>query len=265
MPGFTTVTACFDESGKFRDRDVVCFGGVASYAEDLTSFGEEWSRLLVRNGLKSLSAKDALNFKRPLGIINNDTSKAKRALALLPFVHCIRKHLLAVTAVTISVPGFKKSPSHVFQFFGNDPIYVAFTRAILHVLDFTPDRDKVSFICDDDEQSAVSFFRLYRRLKNVWPDAKKKLMGISFVDDQVLFALQAADLVAALARLEAGRRWFKIKHPYPSLFKELTKNPEKHEKLWLCDVAFAGEDTLTSFGKDLGELWKKAQSEKKSS
>ena len=90
-------------------------------------------------------------------------------------------------------------------------------------------------------------------------------MGISFVDDQVFFALQAADLVAALARLEAGRRWFKIKHPYPSLFKELTKNPEKHEKLWLCDIAFAGEDTLASFGKDLGEPWKKAQSEKKSS
>ena len=85
MAGFTTVTACFDESGKFQDRDVVCFGGVASYAEDLTRFGEEWPRLLVRNGLKSLSAKDALNFKRPLGIINKDTSNAKRALCTSSF------------------------------------------------------------------------------------------------------------------------------------------------------------------------------------
>ncbi len=57
---------------------------------------------------------------------------------------CIRKHLSVVTGVTIDVRAFKKLPSHFFQTYGNDPVFVVSARALLKVLEFKRDRDKIS-------------------------------------------------------------------------------------------------------------------------
>jgi hypothetical protein len=50
MPGYNTVTAFFDESGKFKDHKVISFGGVAGFNEEFNPFADEWGRLLYRNG-----------------------------------------------------------------------------------------------------------------------------------------------------------------------------------------------------------------------
>jgi hypothetical protein len=40
-----TITAFLDESGKFKDHKVICFGGVYSYNENFNEFGEDgWRR-----------------------------------------------------------------------------------------------------------------------------------------------------------------------------------------------------------------------------
>jgi hypothetical protein len=56
-----------------------------------------------------------------------------------------------------------------FQTYGGDPVFVAFARSMLEVIGSTPDRDKVSFVCDDEEEVAFAFhmFRLYRRVKRI--------------------------------------------------------------------------------------------------
>src|ERR1700730_3064555 len=107
MASYTTVNAFFDESGKFKDHKVICFGGVASYAEHVTQFAQQWSLLLLRNGITGLSAKTILNPNRPLSAKNKDVGAAKRIDALLPFIQCIRKNLLVVTGITIDVDVFK--------------------------------------------------------------------------------------------------------------------------------------------------------------
>jgi hypothetical protein len=263
MAGYTTVNSFFDESGKFNDHKVVCFGGVASYAEHLDSFSKQWERLLSQNGLKELSAKRILNANRPLSSKNQDVGVKNRIGALLPFIHSIRKDLLVVTGVAISVPAFKKLPSHFYKFFGPNPIYMAFARAMLHVVEFTPSNDKISFICDDEEQIAWEFYRLYRRIKKVWPNARKKLAGISFVDDKFLFGLQAADFVAALIRHEAGRIWHRKPYDYRPLYKALTQEPEKHERLMICDIAFGNKSSLVRMADGLQDEWKRVQREAK--
>src|SRR5438270_10363516 len=164
-----TVSAFFDESGKFRDKDIICFGGVVSFAEDFNRFSAEWYRLLRLNGIKSLHATEAFKHHRPLSKKNQDTGINKRIRDLLPFVLCIRKHLLAVVGIAVDVRGFKELPSHFFQFYGNDPIYMAFERMALQAIEFTPDRDSISMIVDEDEETTLPFYRLYKRVKRVWP------------------------------------------------------------------------------------------------
>ena len=259
MTGYTTVNTFFDESGKFKDHKVICFGGVASYGEHVEQFAKQWELLLFRNGLKELSAKTVLNPTRALSIKNKDTGVDKRIEALLPFIHCIRKNLLVVTGVTIDAEAFKKLPSHMFQFFGNNPIFVAFARAMLHVIDFTPEKDKITFICDDEEQVALDFYRLYRRLKKVWPPARKKVGGICFVDDEYLFALQAADFVAALLRLEAGKLWYAKEYDYSYLYEALTKEPHKSERIMVCDIAFGDKSMLTDLANSLRPEYERLQ------
>jgi hypothetical protein len=195
MSGYSTVTTFFDESGKFKDHDVVCFGGVASYSEDIARFAQEWGRLLAINGIKEFSAKHAFNPRRPLGKKNSAIGVRKRIAALRPFIQCIRNNLLVVTGVTVDVPAFNELPSHLYQIYGKDPAFMAFMRTLLYVLDFTPHKEKISFICDDEEQMALPFYRMYRRIKKMWPGAKEKLAAISFVDSSVLWGVQAADLL----------------------------------------------------------------------
>lgn len=263
VSSYNTVTAFFDESGKFKDHEVIAFGGVADYNENFGAFANEWNRLLFRNGLQSLSVKTAFNARRPLSRKNNRTGIKERIEDLAPFIACIRNHLQVIVGVTIDVPTFKKMPSHFFQSYGSDPVFVAFTRSLLEVMGFTPDGDKVSFVCDDDEQMAWHMFRLYRRVKNVFPGAKSKMSAITFADDRSLFALQAADLVSGLMRLEADRKWRRIQYDYLPLFKAIRKLPEKGEKLWNVLIAFGDKPALIDVSQSLEAERKRMQANAK--
>jgi uncharacterized protein DUF3800 len=252
MAGYRTVTTFFDASGKPKDHKVIVFGGVAAYNEFFNPFAEEWGRLLYRNGLQVLTAKDAFNSRRPLSRKNDRCGIDARIEDLLPFIACIRKYLQVVTSVAVDVGAFRKLPDHFFRSYGNDPIFVAFARTLLRVLEFTPDKDKIGFTCDDDEELAVHLFRLYRKVKRVFPEARKKMVAVTFGDDKTLFGLQAADFVAGIMRLEAGRRLFRVKYDYQRLFKALVKNPDHEpENIWEVSTAFADKRTLINTSNSL--------------
>jgi hypothetical protein len=139
---------------------------------------------------------------------------------------------------------------------GNDPCYVAFAREILQITDFCGEKDGLSLICDEDEETAPNFYKLYRRIKKVWPKAKDKLAGITFADDKFLFALQAADLVASLIRLEAGRKMLSIPYDYESLFAHLTKDPRgTGERIWQAEIGFNDEQSLKGLADGLKHEW----------
>ncbi len=237
------MNAFFDESGKFKDHKIISFGGVADYGERFQPFANEWGRLLAMNGLKVLHATTVFNIAKPLSDKNKSSGIRKRIQDLLPFVSCIRKHLQVVAGVTVDAEAYKKMPSHFFKTYSTDPSFMAFARTMLHLVDYTPARDKISFICDEDEATALHFYHLYRRVKKVWPKARK-MVGISFADDKYLFALQAADLVAALMRLESGKLWLHTPYRYRPLFRALTKNPERHERLMAVDIAYVDKTKL---------------------
>jgi hypothetical protein len=164
---------------------------------------------------------------------------------LLPFISCIRKHLQIAIAFVVDVRMFKKLPPHFFQVFGRDPSFLAFMRVMMHVGEFAAGKDRIMLICDEDEQTALTFYRLYRNYKRVWPGMRNRLVGISFTDDRHLFALQAADFVASLIRLETTSRLTKRKYDYKKLFRALAAEPDKHERLWYCGIGTATKENLT--------------------
>lgn len=257
-----TITAFLDESGKFQDREVICFGGVYSYNEHYEEFARERGRILSLNGLEVLSAKVVLNFKRPLSKKNDREGLEKRIEDLKGFIRCIRKHLLVVSGVTVDVAAFKKQPTHLFEMLGNDPCYAAFAREVLQIIGFCGKEDKISLICDEDEGTAMNFYHLYRRIKLQWPQAKDKFAGITFADDKYLFALQAADLVVSLIRLEAGKRMLQIPYDYEPLFSELNAPASKGENIWQIEISFNDSGTLSKLADDLKKEWDKRKLEK---
>jgi len=56
MAGYNTVTTFFGESEKFKDHQVISFGGVAAFNENIQNFVDEWGHLPRSNGPQALSA-----------------------------------------------------------------------------------------------------------------------------------------------------------------------------------------------------------------
>jgi Protein of unknown function (DUF3800) len=255
-----TFSAFFDESGKFRDHKVISFGGVASFESDVANFAQEWGALLFREGLKELSVKTAFRFNVPLSKKNQDTGLENRINVLLPFIRCIRKHLLMVTGIALDVEAYSNLPPRFFELFTNDPIYMSFTWSLLKVSGFQQ-HSKISFICDEDEETALNFYHLYRRVKKKWPDARKKLAAISFASSEDLFGIQAADLISGITRLELLRKIKNVPYDYAPLFDALRKDPEPGERLWEAGVAIGGKESLEPLAQHILKEWKARKKE----
>ena len=147
-----------------------------------------------------------------------------RLHALMPFAECIRKHLQNVIGVAVDVKAFNESPSHLRQLWTDDPISMAFTRSLLAIIEPLAPSDNISVICDDEEHTALPMYKLYRQVKLVYADARRRLASLSFADDEVFYALQAADFVASLLRLEAKSKFSGEEHQWHPLWESFNKS-----------------------------------------
>lgn len=199
--------------------------------------------------------KEALQAHRPLSDKNPALGVEKRTAALMPFVNCVRRHLMVVTGLAIDAKAFKSLPNHYFQLMGDDPSFTAFTRTLLAVLEITHPEDKISLICDDEEEMALPMYRLFRRVKKIYPDAHEKLRAITFADDRWSFGLQAADMVVSLTRQEAGNRFFGAPYDYSPLFAALSSTvPRNGETFWMISLGFCDAGMLKRLAANWAEL-----------
>lgn len=214
-----------DESGKFKDKRVVSFCGFVSPLARVREFEEEWNGLLRHFGLHCLTMKRALRRKIPFSPNTKAKSAEERNKAFVPFIECIRKHFEMGVAITVDVDAYKKwSPQAKRRVGGSDdPHYFAFLCAVTGASKYINGQDdKFSLICDDDKATAMNCYRLYSRVKTINPELKRKLVSITFADDDELVPLQAADLLASLSRLEAARQFHRDYYEYMPSFKALT-------------------------------------------
>jgi hypothetical protein len=213
----------FDESGKV-DKPVVAFCGFVTPVSKVQPFEDEWYSILRSYEMGSLTMKRAFKAHVPLSPKIRKQSFAGRIETLKPFADCIRKHFEYGIAVAIEVEAFKHmSPQAKKQLGGvENPHYLAFLQGMMAFVHHLRSDDRISFICDDDEETAWNCYRFYRRVRKIHSVSKKHFVSISFADDQSFPALQAADLFSSLVRMRARSLFFRTPYDYASLFSYLT-------------------------------------------
>lgn len=249
-----TISAFFDESGKFQNQSVISFGGVTSDGWDFAAFGKEWDELLHVNGLESLTMKEVLKAHLPLSASVEALGTNNRVSALLPFISCIRKHLQCAAGMALDANTFKALPSHYFQALGDNPFFISFARILAEILEITGKGEVINIICDDEEQMACPMYKIYRKIKIVYPDAREKLKALTFADDELFKGLQAADMISSLMRLEANKRFFGIDNEYCELFDAIGAAKRNGEKCHLRQFIFCNGATLRDFADEWFKL-----------
>ncbi len=243
----------FDESGKFKDQRVISFCGVVASRENLDRFNEAWDALLRKNQLSQLHTTNALCARRSLSPVIRSESAKERCESLKPFVDCIVENLELGIAIAIDVEGYSKwSPGAKKRVGGSDdPAYLAFLRTSLVLKEYAcREDDHISIMCDDDQDTALNFYQLYRHFKKTDLVLRKKFVSLSFSDDSRYPALQAADLIAGLIRLDALRRFGYHPHDFKILVDYLMREDKSRKLNW--QICFADKSTMDNLGPRLG-------------
>ena len=112
-----------------------------------------------------------------------------------------------------------------------DPHYLAFETTVLGALEKVlwgdPSSGTMGLIMDDDQEKAMSCYRLYRMIREHIPKAKERISGICFASDELYPGIQAADILA-----HESRRLMAEAAPVSERFKKLTCNGE-HQPILL--------------------------------
>jgi hypothetical protein len=243
--------AYFDESGKWKDQKVVSFCGVSATQPKIQQLDKDWRSLLRRYGMPALHMKEAFRLKRPLGKNVKAQTIPERIEALKPFADVIREHMEIGIVVAVDVGAYKQMSHEAKRRLGgsDDPHYMAFMTAIMAPVKQLHNDDRLSLVCDDDEATALNSYHFYRRIRKLSREAHTKLVAMSFAHDTEFPPLQAADFIAALARLQAIRMFFNRPYDYHPLFHYMIGNPTPHNALWA--LSFWGKDKLAGLAPKL--------------
>ena len=215
------VLGYFDESGKFKDQEIVCFAGYVAGWKAVEAFDGDWSYWLRRFGLDCLTMKHALNHRVRLSDKTDARGPKERITVLMNFADCILKHFEFGTSVAVDVKAFESLSSEPRRVLGKNPHYMAFSRVLGEIKKHYRGELKIALVCDDEEAYSMECYRLYRKLKAQDAEARKPFTSIAFGDDADHTQLQAADMLASLTRLEAARQINQAPYEYQALTAHL--------------------------------------------
>lgn len=240
------IRAYFDESGKQSDHPVVAFCGICATEAKLREFDDEWNSLLRHYRWRSLHMKDMMSRKKFSHTVAAHTPK-QRSEEMKPFADCINNHLEFGIVQAIDVAGFHGLSKGMRAGLGSpkDPNYVAFARALLELVTYCRADDRISLICDHDNETAWHFFSHYKGIRHAHPLVRKMTISLSFADDEYFPSLQAADLVAFSARHEAKWQFYRERSDYRWLLNYMVnQKPNNATMQWR--VGFHSEALLRS-------------------
>jgi hypothetical protein len=197
-----------DESGKYRKNPVITVSGVGAASPNLNRFHERWETLLRSYGIGEFKMSRIVDLKQSCGSkMPAGQTIEERIQAILPFADCINDHMEVGLMQGWDVKGFNGLSRAVKAALGgsDDPFYLCYIRALLLLGGYTPNGTAISLICDDDELTAWDAYCHYRKVSEADKKLGQKLAGITFAKSHFFSPLQAADLVAFLARREASK------------------------------------------------------------
>lgn len=200
-----------DDSSDEKQENVVCAGAFVGSVKQWTKLKQEWKRRLKREGLRYFRSseyyslryeferyRDPIKYPKPKG------SEAARALRD-DLDQIIRDSQVMGIAQIIPLKLYRQvrdTEPRAKEIFSEDPFESALQALIRHCAIISRDELRgvpMAFICDDGPGSA-RIAKNYSRFKALDTDITRYLGGLVHQDDKKFEQLQAADLMAHLAR-----------------------------------------------------------------
>ena len=210
----------FDESGKFHDHQLVAFCGFGASESQLKEFDRQWNNQLRRCGMGALHWAKARRCGKALGSNIGTQSIEERVNDLKPFAGCVNGYLGLGVACVFEVAGYTAFAKESKKLLGgsDNPFRVQFLRNVLLLAEFAGPEESITMTCDEDEETAWNCYRFYSRVKELYPEAKRKLAALTFADDTHFPALQAADMLSFLCREQAKLQWDGEPYEYQNFY-----------------------------------------------
>jgi hypothetical protein len=246
-----------DESGKYTKDPLTAFCGVCAAESRLKAFDDEWRVLLRSVDLDALHMKQISRQNESCGRRFPIWQTIPEKIALLtPFADCINRHLEIGLIQAWDVKGYKQLPMEAKKNLGgsNDPYFLCFTNGMMELLDHIPEDDRIAIICDDDLNTAWDAYIHYRAAGKAHGEIQKMMVAIAFANDKFFPALQAADLLAFLARYEGNFRFYGTPNPWGELYSYLATDRPPSAGVMKWYESFQNEQAMFDLGVSLMEV-----------
>ena len=245
--------AYFDESGKRQTHPVISVCGLVAGESAWQRFADdEWPYLLRKCGMSKFHLNTALDCKKPLGTKVPALGQAARLAAIRQFVMAIQKNVDHGIGVSIDVAAFAAMPAKIQEMLGGrgrDPFYFAVRHLLSELKDYAEGNgDKVGVVLDYDDSEAVRVLQAIRKIRQQRPEIRPLIVSAAVADDAYFNRLQAADLLAGVARAEATRRFHGVDYWYKPLFDDFNTLQHGGNRLTVS-VKFWDEESLAELGQ----------------
>ncbi len=245
-----------DESGKHKTHPVITVTGVGVSKDRHEKFDREWEALLRAYELNELHMSRVSDLSQRIGhMMPSNQPINDRMETLIPFADCINQTMEYGLVQAWDVKAYAQLTLDVKRVLGgaNDPYFMAFVRGALEIVDHVREKDRVLFVCDDDLTSAWDTYLHYRAVRNAHDQFRKKSVGITFADSEHFPALQAADMLAFLTRMEARSQFYRIANDWKRLYDYVTVPPRERAGIIQWHYMFADEQTLRNLAQSMLE------------
>jgi len=195
-----TLSAVFDESGKFNDSEHVVFAGFIGGQPNWVEFTHDWNVRLskdlpMRGEQNPFLHMVELNRAHKRSEDKYEREKLETLVADLARLIC--KYAIEGFSNSITIHDFNTLDAAA-RARHRDPFYYAFEAGVKSIgaSGALGTRDNVMLICDDSDEYCVKCLEAYRRMKLKQPDLLRRVPCITFGDDKQYAPLQAADMYA---------------------------------------------------------------------
>lgn len=232
--------ANIDESGKFKDKDVICLTGIITTVQNWRVITGEWNRVLALHKIAYLHAKE---LKRWDGIYAGKKDlwgASGRDAVFADFAKVVHFSMSEKRGIGLSVSvdsaTWRSLTSEQQRNVGEPSLaaFELFLAGMLYLgLQMFPPGFDIGLVCDDDQEMAIPTYKLLAKAKLANPEAKKRVNSLCFANDEAYPPLQMADLLANSCYGEAQRLATTPAARQDDVFVAMTKNGAHFNSMYL--------------------------------
>jgi Protein of unknown function (DUF3800) len=185
----------FDDSGK-KCNSHLCLAGLLTLGDMMGSFNFKWRHLLLKHGISEVHMRDLMSLQSRKYPSSWDMQK--RIAVECEFIDVITTSMTLGFGAAVDAIHWASLPRDFVKRNG-DAQKFCFLRVLRQINDRlvkVQDRDYVSVTFDRDKEYSGSRLARFGELTEEHKDFRDRFIAIQFASSHVIYALQAADILA---------------------------------------------------------------------